>query len=143
MKGAKFLFFKFYYINVYISHLPSYKTICVIYARNMLGTMRLALFMFLTLYFRMNDLQAVYFNPKDKYESILLYCLNIYTLTYHQNGIKHRIVNERADLLIIVRRINAFQEAYTHLLLLRGSIRGWKRYSSIHSLSIYRVPNTL
>lgn len=114
----------------------------------MLGTMRLALFMFLTLYFRMNDLQAVYFNPKDKYESILLYCLSMvkqeyYTLTYHQNGIKHRIVNERADLLIIVRRINAFQEAYTHSLLLRGSIRGWKQYSSIHSLSIYHMPNTL
>lgn len=52
----------------------------------MLGTMRLALSIFLTLYLRMNDLQAAYFNLKDKYESILLYSLNMvkqeyYTLT--------------------------------------------------------------
>lgn len=44
----------------------SYKT-RVICARNMLETMRLALSMFLTLYFSIHNFQTAYFKLKDKY----------------------------------------------------------------------------
>lgn len=59
----------------------------------MLGTMRLALFMFLTPYLRMNDLQAAYFNLKDKYESILLYSLNMVNRNIILSHITRMVLN--------------------------------------------------